>query len=204
MAISGASNVAIVNEARWSGSAAPSDETEGGNITYANVTGTVLTDKWASYFGNVSGNITLDDNGANASVYSWSWALATGGEICLSTASAYDFSTPTVATGANVDTAWAFSGADADSGANTFAGACTLDFAQGSVVGTQYIDIKGASTYNSCVIYDGAGAAETDYAFCTALADGLNYNSSTVHYEVMVPTTVGNVLETYYFYVELE
>jgi hypothetical protein len=200
MAISGATPT-LVSDSRWAGTAATSDETEGGNVSAVNVDGTVLTDKWAAYWGNVSGTVLLGDN--TNQLYTWTWTTGTGGEVCLSTASALSFAAATTATGANVDTAWSFTGTDADSGDNTFGGSCNLAFAQATVTGTEQIDHED-STYNTCVVYDGAGTSETDYAFCSVIGTATAYNGAAANYEVMVPTSAGAGSETYYFYVELD
>jgi len=200
MAIGGATPT-LVSDSRWAGATAGSDTTEGGNVSAVNVTGTVLTDKWAAYWGNVTGSILLGDN--TNQLYTWTYNPTTGGEVCLSTASAFDFSAPTTATGAAVDTAWSFTGADADSATSTFGGSCNLNFATATVSGTARIDHED-STYETCVVYDGAGTAETDYAFCSAIGTANAYNGVAANYEVMVPTTTGTATEAYYFYVELD
>lgn len=200
MAISGATPT-LVSDSRWSGATAGSDTTEGGNISAVNVTGTALTDKWAAYWGNVTGSIVLGDN--TNQLFTWTWTPGTGGEVCLSTASAFDFSGASTATGSDVDTAWSFTGTDADSGDNTFGGSCNLAFAGGSVTGTEMINHED-STYNTCVVDDGAGATESDYAFCSNIGTANAYNGIGANYEVMVPTTSGANTETYYFYVELD
>jgi hypothetical protein len=201
MAISGATP-AWVSDSRWNGTATGSDTTEGGNISALNISGTALTDKWAAYYGNVTGSLILGD--ATNQLYTWTWNSSGSGEVCLSRAPAFDFSAVSVATGADVDTAWSFTGTDSDSGANTFGGSCNLTFAQSSVAGTQRINHED-STYETCVIDDGSGTSETDYAFCSVLGTAAAYNGISSNYEVMVPTTVGaSETETYYFYAELD
>ena len=207
LAISGATPTEV-SQTRWAGDAASSQTTEGGNISVVNVSGTALTDKWAAYSGNISGRITLDDNGAGAAVFNWTWTPATGGEVCVSTNSAFPFASATTATAGGVDTAWTFSTTDADSATNTYTATCgtALTFAQSTVAGTTAAaDLMGSSSFLSCAVDDG-GAAETNYAFCTQIQSaGTNYNNATVNYELMVPTTAGaSATETYFFYLELD
>ncbi|MEW6036070.1 MAG: hypothetical protein AB1529_05635 [Candidatus Micrarchaeota archaeon] len=207
LAISGATPTQV-SQTRWAGDAASSQTTEGGNISVVNVSGTALTDKWAAYSGNVSGRITLDDNGAGAAVFNWTWTPSTGGEVCVSTNSAYDFTAATTAAAAGIDTAWGFTATDADSAANTYTSTCgtALTFAQSSVAGTTAAaDLQGFSSFLSCAV-DDTGAAETNYAFCTQVQSaGTNYNNQSAHYELMVPTTAGpSATETYFFYLELD
>jgi hypothetical protein len=207
MAISGATPT-LVSQTRWAGDSAASVSTQGGNISVVNVTGTVLTSKWAEYSGNVSGRITLDDDGAGVAVYNWTWTPATGGAICTSTAPAYAFSTATTATAAQLDTEWGFTGTDADSAANTYTSTCgsALDFAQASVAGTTAAAaVQGSSTFMSCAVNDGSTGSKDDFGFCTQLQPaGSNYRGQTVNYELMVPTDNAPASsETYYFYLEL-
>jgi hypothetical protein len=198
LAIGGATPT-VVSESRWAGAAAGSDTTEGGNITVVNVTGMQLTDQWAAYYGNVSGNIVLGDD-TNA-VYTWTWTPGTGGEVCLSEGSAFDFSAPILTTGPAIDTAYSLLGAD--NAANTVTGStCTLDFATASVVNTAQID-HTSDTYYTCAVNDGAGPAKANYAFCGHLDTATAYNGDAANYEVMVPTSPGAGTETYYFYLEL-
>ncbi|MFN7991406.1 MAG: hypothetical protein U0R44_04590 [Candidatus Micrarchaeia archaeon] len=197
LAIGGATPT-VVSESRWAGAAAGSDVTEGGNITVVNVSGMQLTDKWAAYYGNVSGSIILGD--PLSQVYVWTWTPSTGGEVCLSEGSAFNFATAGTSTGSAVDLAYGFTGTDADSGNNTFSGSCNLTFASSSVTGTQFIN--DASAYDTCLVNSG-GAAKANLAFCTKMGSSPAYNSAPANYEVMVPTSTGTGTETYYFYFEL-
>lgn len=205
IAISGATPT-WVSESRWTGGAAGSDVTEGGNITVVNISGTALTDKWASYYGNVTGTIVLGDGSAN--VYSWAWNQSGGGEICLSTNGSYDFTSLNTATGANVDTVWAFTGTEGDSGANTYKTTdCGLTFSTGTVSNTGNVTLMGSSTFNNCVIRSGtvASGAKGFMAFCTAIQNtttGRSYNNAPANYEIMVPTATGSGSETYFFFAE--
>lgn len=210
MAISGAAPT-VVSETRWTGQVAGSDTTEGGNITEVNVSSVSLTDRWASYWGNVSGSVVLDDDGTGNAVYIWAVDPLNGGEICVSTNSSFAFAAATSATALQLDTAWAF-GAATDNATNTYNSQCgqPLNFTQADVPATtaaanmtQY----GASTFLSCAINDGVGTTKTNFAFCTNLQDvasGLNYNGLPANYELMVPTDdAPAATETYYFYLEL-
>jgi len=203
-AISGAT-VQVGPELRWNGAqTAGSDTTEGGNITAVNVSSVSLTDRWASYFGNVTGSIILDDNGIGNAVYTWSWAPAAGGEVCVSEASAFNFATAAAATAANIDSVWGFTGV-ADSAANTYNnGSCSLTFTpQGAKTGVG-ADIQGVSSYISCAIAQPSPTQEDHFAFCAVMnSSGVNYDNVPSHYEVIVPTTNGSGTETYYFYAEL-
>lgn len=204
LAISG-SSFTFNGETRWSGVAATSDETEGGNITNGDLGSATLTEKWAAYWGNVSGSIQLWD-GTN-SVYTWSVSNSSVvGEVCASTNSAFAFSTATSGSGADVDTAWAFTTTDTDSATNTLTGAgCDLTFTGITTISGSDSVLHTDSNYETCVIDDGSTGAETNFAFCGVLnSTGLSFDGTPSQYELMVPTTdTAGATETYYFYLEL-
>lgn len=202
-AMSGAS-AGTATHTRWSGAAAGSVATEGGNITHVNVTSVTLTDKWAAFYGNISGTINLT-NGTN-SVYAWTWAANSSGEICLSENSTMPVETALVAaTAANVNTAYSH-GSAADNATNTFTATnCTLDFSKVSVSSAPYVKHMDSSTFYTCAVNDGAGATKADFLFCTNISHGgTTFHNLSYNYEIMVPTAPGTGSETYYFYVELD
>ena len=179
--------------------------TQGGNITAANIDTETLTGKWADFYGNVSGNLSLRDS--TNYVYKWTWTPASGGEVCLSTASAFNFDAATTASTATMNTAWGF-GTAADNFPNTYNTTCgtALDFSQISVSSsTPAAALQGSSTYTSCAINNGAGTGKDNHAFCTHInSAGTAYNGVLSNYEVMVPTSpTPNTVDTYYFYAEL-
>lgn len=202
-ALTGAS-VGTATRTRWGGGTVGSDTTEGGNITYVNVSSTSLTDKWAAYYGNISGTINLT-NGTN-SVFSWTWTPATGGKVCLSANNTGLIeSLLNTATAANINTAYTL-GSAADNATNTFTVSnCTMNFAQATVTNTLYAKHLSQSTFYTCAVYNGAGTSlKAGYLFCTNISNaGTTFHNLTYNYEVMVPTSPGTGTETYYFYAEL-
>jgi hypothetical protein len=207
MAISGASTT-WVSDTRWSGNTTGNDTTQGGNITALNIASSVLTAKWAAYYGNLSGTMVLGDGTAN--IYSWTWTEGTGGEVCVSTNSSFGFTSGTTANGTHINTAWGFTATDADSGNNTFTSMnCNLALAQATITNTGNVTHKGSSNFTTCVIRSGIVASGNTglLAFCTNVkpaANGTNYLGNAANYEIMVPTnnTIG-ATETYFFYAEL-
>jgi len=206
MAISGANDLTVISRTHWAGNIAASDTTEGGNITALNINGTTLTDRWASYYGNVTGTIALTD-GTNK-VFSWAWTPDSGGEVCLSTASAFNYVGALAATAAGVDTAWGFT-SGSDTAAKTFSGTCSnLVFSQATVTSPIKITHIGSSTFTTCGIQTAVGTAKANFGFCTPIQNstaGKAYNNVASNYEVMVPTadTTPTSTEQYYFYMEL-
>lgn len=202
MAISGAVPTLVADQARWAGNTSGSDVTEGGNISAVNVAGSTLTDRWAAYFGNVSGTILLADS-TNASVYTWAWTSSNGGEVCLSTGPAYVFTSAVAAVPSEIDTAFSL-GAASDNATKTFTTTgCTLNFNSiASIINIP--DVSTTGGFVTCAIKAG-GTAKANHAFCTKINDsGTAYNSASANYQVMVPTEpVVATTETYYFYMEL-
>ena len=69
---------------RWGGNQSGNLTIAGGNISYADISATTLTARWAAFFGNVSGNILLGDDPSHV-VYMWAWNPSDGGIVCAST-----------------------------------------------------------------------------------------------------------------------
>jgi hypothetical protein len=220
-ALSGATADASDPLTRWTTDPGNSVTTEGGNITPVNLTSDSLTDKWAAFYGNVSGNIVLTDDTSygDYSVYNWS-VSTTDGEVCATTNSSVD--TSLIGMGApspsSIDAAWGFNSADADSGENTFGDVgCSLEFnGVGSLLSLPNVSTGGATgTFETCLVSAG-DAYPLDHGqtgfllFCTNMSDGTNnYKGDSVNYELMVPTNntadslVSTTTTTYYFYAEL-
>ncbi len=194
-----------ISQTRWIPSYTNNITTQGGNITYALIDGTLLTSRWAAFFGNVSGAIILGDN-ANQ-VFTWSWTPAVGGEVCLSTNNAYDFVDGAAASttdAQSLDSVFGL-GAAADNATNTFTTQdCTMQLNNtNSITGTANVTTAGG--FDTCLITDGTTSTKADFAFCTDInGTGTNFEGNNVHYQVMVPTNPGiDALEEYYFYMEL-
>jgi hypothetical protein len=197
----------VISQTRWVSESSNNFTTEGGNITYADISGMLLTDRWAAFFGNVSGAIILGDN-ANQ-VFTWSWTAAVGGQICLSTNNAYDFLNAQAASTTDaqaLDSGSTFNlGAATDNAAGTFTTAdCTLPLNNtNSITGTANVTTAGG--FDTCLIKDGATSSKNDFAFCTNInSTGANFEGNPAHYQVIVPTTpaIGSI-ESYFFYMEM-
>jgi len=191
---------------RWLGLTGSSVVTEGGNITNVNVTGATLTDRWAAFYGNVSGSINLTDSAGVRSVYTWAWNASTGGSVCFSEGGSFGWAGSAATLAAGIDANWSLDGA-ADNATNTFTNAagCGLNFTQKFVASSARVNHTGLSTFWTCAIQDAAPASKNNYAFCTNITpNGLNWNGENSNYEIMVPTTPGiGTTETYYVYAEL-
>ena len=56
---------------------------QAGNVTELNVSGWSITEHWAGFFGEISGNMTLADSGGNI-FYDWTGLNALSGEVFAS------------------------------------------------------------------------------------------------------------------------
>lgn len=201
-------NVTWVSEVRYtipSGSA--DDITIAGNITGLNIDASAVTDKWAGYYGNVSGSLTLRD-AANV-FFRWIGDF-TEGVVCASqAASGISFTTLSNATGADIDTIWGFASDAPDSAVKTFVNTSTARInITGSEVNASVSAHTGpdqaADPFETLMVDDGANAAKTDFLFCVEVKPGsTNYKGGTSDYELIVPVD-GAAKETYYFYAEVD
>jgi len=204
MAISAAGSATEVAQTRWNDATTTANVTiEGGNISNTDVSGVSLTERWASFWGDVSGSINLTDG--TDFVYSWTWAATDGGEVCLSQDASFPFTTGAVTTAAAIDTAFGFA-AGADQAADTYTDASIgVTLAETGLLTSTGTTLLDQSSFDNVAISDGTAAAEGDFAFCTDIdSAGTNYAGGAAHYEIMVPTTdSAGATETYFFFVEL-
>jgi len=177
--------------------------TEGGNVTELNLSSNISTEKWAGYYGNVTGQIVLAPNNADM-FYTWTWTSAEGGEVCaVAAASGFDWSAVAAAAAGDVDTVWGFATGETDSSTSTMTGTCTMDVA-GTSVPTACTTMP-VSGLESTVITDGAAVVKSDIAFCVNITAGSTlFNGGTGDYELLTAADeVAGNMETHYFWLEL-
>ncbi|MBD3210424.1 hypothetical protein GF318_03510 [Candidatus Micrarchaeota archaeon] len=202
----GANVTNISRHARYQGGSAGNADTEGGNVSGVNISSSTLTEKWAAFYGNVTGNIVLTDVVGTNILYSWLWEPADGGVVCLSTNSSLATEYVAGASGSDIDNAWGFTATASDSGANTFNGTdCDLPVGSATVNDSAYADTGAAGGFRTCAVKATSSPAKDQMIFCSEIApSGTSWNGLTVNFELMVPTpeAVGST-ETYYFYANL-
>ncbi|MGB9719574.1 MAG: hypothetical protein ACPL06_03200 [Candidatus Anstonellales archaeon] len=181
--------------------------TEGGNVTNINLTGNISTEKWAGFWGNVSGRIVLAPGAGQPMFFTWAWNSTNGGEVCaIAGPSGFDWSGLQTVAASEIDTVWGFAGGDTDSAANTLMSSCNVDVAGIPVSGSAG-NFTGVGGFETCAVADQAiPAVKTDIAFCVNITQGGNlFNGLTGDYELLAPTneTAGQY-ETYYFWLELD
>ena len=182
--------------------------TEGGNVTNVTLSANSSTEKWAGFYGNVTGNLLLQKGTVGNALYIWTWTPTAGGTVCVSTASAYTWGALIAAVAANIDTAWIFTGTDADSAASTLVDSCSLYVnPQGAVsgIGNFTYNNAGTPTWETCAVTDNVSVGQDNTAFCVNLTTGSTAAAGPLsNYQVMAPTPdTAASTEQYYFYVEL-
>lgn len=184
--------------------------TEGGNVTDVDLEQNASTEKWAGIFGEVAGNLVLSDSTSTQYMYDWAWLQAAGGTVCASTNNAPTWASVAAAVAGDIDTAWGFTAADADSETSTMTGTGSVVINTATVgpsIAVTTYDGAGASTWQTVALKGLGGAAKAPFAFCVNIdttGTATAFDNSTADYQVMVPTNAAaNTFETYYFFVEL-
>ena len=104
-----------------SGLPAQTVDARGGNVTQINIEALTITKAWQGYYGQVSGEITLDDASSNT-FYNWSMT-SVGGEVYATRASSITWTNVNCTNATNVTAEQTYLGqvtADGDSVTNTF------------------------------------------------------------------------------------
>lgn len=104
-----------------SGLSAQSANAQGGNVTEINIQALTITKTWQGYYGNVTGQIALQD-GSNNTFYNWSYA-APAGEVFATRASSITWGSVNCTTAGQRTTEETYlnhTAAESDSVSNTF------------------------------------------------------------------------------------
>ena len=203
-AIQPAQGWTVVSTGKFAPSVNASVITEGGNVTNLNLAGNVSTEKWAGYWGNVTGQIVLAPNTANM-FYTWAWTPADGGEVCaIAAPSGFNWATVQTIAAGTIDTIWTFA-AGTDDATSTLDEACNVDVAGTAVVGSAGVTTNGAGAYQTCAVGDGDDAVKGDVAFCVNMQSaGTLFNTQTGNYQLIAATDDAmGAYETHYFWMEL-
>ena len=177
--------------------------TEGGKITEVNLTADSYTERWAGFYGNVTGTISLGDGSAD--LYQWTWTPADEGEVIASTASSgITWASLVNGAAADVDTRWGFS-TGSDQAADAFGDTLTFTIGDQTMTNAPSTATLGAGTWETAIVNDGATAAKTDFLFVVNIDNDASAFNSEIHdFEMIVPTNDEiDATENYYFYVEL-
>ncbi len=186
---------------------------QGGNVTQVNIDALTITKSWQGYYGNVTGNIRLDDANNN-SFYVWGNTTAAG-EVYATRISSVDWTNVNCTNSTNVTSEETYLGqtaADGDSVTNTFNSTTHPQF----IVGTETIytdtcfstnvNVNGSqqsTQFHQIMLSD--DSANLVYTTIIENAE-YAYNSQTADFQLLVGENekVGNEgPTTYYFFVEL-
>lgn len=200
-------NATIINTSKYQSNITSGNyTTEGGNITGVNISTNASTEKWAGFYGNTSADIRLSENNTALYMYLWAWNSSNGGVVCLSTNGLLSTFPAAGASGSDIDSAWGFTPADADSGANTYNGTgCSLQFGTETVSNASFVDTGNAGGFQTCALKTVVSPAKSEMLFCVNITyNGPIYNGQAGDFEMMVPTPqAAGAFETYYFYLSL-
>ena len=181
--------------------------TEGGNVTPLDLSSNISTEKWAGYWGNVTGEIVLAPGLGAPLFYSWTWDSGDGGEVCaVAAASGFDWSGLQGTSAAAIDGIWNF-GAATDNATETFNETCSIEIAGFSIPTTDGSFTGQRVDFMTCVLADQASPADkSDLAFCVDITqDGGLFNTFTGDYELLAPANeTAGATETHYFWLELD
>ncbi len=205
-AVQPAENWNVISTGKYDPGAGASHVTEGGNVTGGDLYSNVSTEKWAGYYGNVTGEIVLAETTYTNLFYNWAWTPADGGKVCAIAGTGFNWAGLATLSNATIDSVWGFTVGDTDSGTNTFAdGVCTMTIAGVTPAATTAVTTLGGSGFETCAFDDGGGTLPADVAFCVDIQDNQTlFNSGTGDFQLLVATNeTTSQYETYYFWLEL-
>jgi len=176
---------------------------EGGNVTLVNVGARSQTRVWQGYFGEVNGNLTLED--ASADLF-FNWSVTNpDGEVYASRNSTMDFTTVAGVTDCTVDET--LTGPGRDKTSRTFALNATL---------TPAFEVGAISISSACQVFTHTSSAPafdfeeiiinatgvTSIYTARINSDTVGFDGATHDYQMIVPDDPGVAIQTYYFFAE--
>ena len=177
--------------------------TEGGKITEVDLTADSYTERWAGFYGNVTGTISLGSGSAD--LYQWTWTPASEGEVIASTdGSGITWASLVNGAASEVDTQWGFS-SGSDQAADAFGGSNSFTIGDETMTGAPATDTLGTDAYKTAIVKDNSTVtAKADLLFVVNIINDGNTFNGIHDFEMIVPTNDAvDQTENYYFYVEL-
>ena len=187
--------------------AAESVTTEGGNVTEVDLGTNASTEKWAGFFGNVSGELVLAEAGTGPYMYRWTYDVGSGGTVCASIGDNPVWTFAAIASGViDAVTAWDFPVADADSATRTMtntSGQVTLEGALQPASAS--LTSEGGTTWQTVAYGTGGATTKDALIFCVNITEGGdNFKGGDSDFQLMAPTnSTVDTTEEYFFYLEL-
>jgi len=190
---------------RGSNSSVNSATAQAGNTTNLQVDQNLITGIWQGFFGNVSGNIVLQDSSQN-NFYDWTYATLSG-EVLATRAGSVSWSAVNCSNSTYweaEETALFIEGTDIDGVNETYSGTGHTAFdlsgeTKSSCPSTQAYTSGGSGLFWNVMLQDGTN---TVYA-ALINADSTAFDGTEVDFELLVPVNENTGASTYNFYVEL-
>ena len=188
----------VSNASYSDASVAQSAVAEGGNITEVTVGVSLQTNKWQGYYGTITSGFSLKNSGGT-SMYDWSGTTVAGEVYATqdSDVTAAEWAALEGKTGANVDTAFIFTGTDADSAANTFnlEPAANVTVGNNNVTAVNDSEVKtknnaGTAIWETIALgpLSVAAGEYSKMVFAGVIIDGGNaYDNSAKDFQMIVP-----------------
>ncbi len=183
----------------WSGTTSTSTGIQGGNITEANITGYAQTDRWAGFWGEITGGVRLADSSANV-FYEWTVSDVTDSVIYAANGTVSNWGT--VAAAGVGDMPAFLTTAATDNYTNTFGSTEAFNSSSLNIASTPYTSTWQTGSQGALKTYALKDADDTDLIWAgKAIADTASFASGTLDYQVLVPAYTSSI--SYNFYLEL-
>ena len=183
------------------------EDAQAGNITQLNIDQSRITDTWQGFYGNVSGQIVLE-NAAGKNFYDWNYLSLTG-EVYATRSSVTDWSDINCTNRTNwqnEESSLAISTTQLDGINETYSSTTHPVFLVGS---RQMDNCPSTRPYNSTSSSSQfwnvlLNSNSYNVVYTAILAENKNaFDNSTADFEILVPVNRTTGFATYYFYAEL-
>jgi len=163
-----------------------------GEVQAANLYGKTITAKWAGFYGNISGGVSLEDASGNV-FYNWSLSDVTGSVVYATNDTVSSW---TLSNASEADMPAYVQGTSTDSFNNTFTAS------EQFVSPTQTVDnVLYATTYGTGTFKTYALKSSGEIVFAgKSPGSQAGFNGGSVDYQILVPAQSDT---NYYFYLEL-
>jgi hypothetical protein len=211
-AIQGVTRSTLVNSSRaiFSNTSSAVVQAQAGNVTQLNIAGDSISTHWAGFYGNISGNVTLQDSAGHV-FYDWAQIGLPSGEVFASNTSSVNWSGISCANStkvANIETSLGIVAADGDSVVKTYTGNTHPAFQVGgySLSGCNATNAFGAAGRNSQLYYQVLLTDTTGNPVYTTLinSSATSFTGSNFDFELLVGESDAAGTTPMYFYIELD
>lgn len=176
----------------------------GGNITPVNLTSKSITEAWHGFYGQMQGNITLEDN-AGFRMYAWAFNTS-GGEVFASRNNSINWAIIGPRNDCTTDEALTGTGSDRTN--LTFAQSANTAFTVGGTnIGANSACTTHTYVNNASQVVDFEEVilnSTTSIVYTGLLElDATGFDGGAYDFQLIVPDNRTSAVETYYFYAEL-